>query len=157
MNSDPIKPTISSSEMALLSLPPPPPPPSPPPAPMTTTTTTIVDDPTLQMFYAQLNSNPVTESTCSSPPEKTGTTKSELHSHHHKEKKTVNTHLDLSIVPIGSSSFRFDSCLETIENITNEFNSKMDSRTSRTAWYRRDERAVRFHAPSVIKQTRTLM
>ncbi len=83
---EPPKPSLTTSEMALLlSLPPPPPPPSPPPP-------TNKDDQTLQLFYAQLNCDqpdPVLSFSDMGKPMMV--TKSEPHHHHHyhhKDKKS---------------------------------------------------------------------
>lgn len=79
----PIKPSLTTSEMALLlSLPPPPPPPSPPPSSNET-------DPTAQSFNNKHNSD---------------ADKPSYHHHHHhsKDKKTVNIHTTSSHLLIHS-------------------------------------------------------
>ncbi len=86
---EPSKPSLTTSDMALLlSLPPPPPPPSPPP-PLTN-----IDDQNLQLFYAQLNGDqPDPVPTLSDTGKPTMVSKSEAHHHHHhhhKDKKSVN-------------------------------------------------------------------
>ena len=85
---EPSKPSLTTSEMALLlSLPPPPPPPSPPP-PLTTNT----DDQTFQLFYAQLNGDqPDPVPVLSDAGKPTVVSKSESHHHHHhKDKKSAS-------------------------------------------------------------------
>ncbi len=81
---------LTTSEMALLlSLPPPPPPPSPPPS-------SLGDDPTLQLFYAQINGDPSDPTSFIPDVEKSSlVTKSEPqhHHHHHKDKKSVSKKL----------------------------------------------------------------
>lgn len=62
----------------LLSLPPPPPPDSPPPA----ATSSTIDDPALQMFYAEINSN---SDDVASP----STLSENVHEEKNREKKIV--------------------------------------------------------------------
>ena len=96
-----MKPSLTSSEMALLrSLPPPPPPPSPPPL---SSSSPDDDDKTLQLFYAQLNGDQFqvtssihdTETTVSSvkyeqqQPQPQPQPQPHHHHHHHKDKKPV--------------------------------------------------------------------
>jgi hypothetical protein len=108
---EPPKPSLTTSEMALLlSLPPPPPPPSPPPP-------TNTNDQTLQHFYAQLNCDqpdPV-PSLSDMGKQPTIVTKSESHHHHHhhKDKKSVSQNQSLS------NHFYYFSLTETIEKLTN--------------------------------------
>ncbi len=88
---EPSKPSLTSSEMALLlSLPPPPPPPSPPPAPLSSTDE---EEKTMQLFYAQINCDQSDPMFSFFDVEKTSmVTKSEQHhhhNHHHKDKKSV--------------------------------------------------------------------
>ncbi|CAF0791468.1 unnamed protein product [Rotaria sp. Silwood1] len=93
---EPLKPPLTSSEMALLlSLPPPPPPPSPPPPPTFPSASSHDDDQTLQLFYAQLNCDPPDSTSSIFDVETTMTNmKSEQHQHHphyhhhHKDKKS---------------------------------------------------------------------
>ncbi|UJR15939.1 hypothetical protein I4U23_002859 [Adineta vaga] len=90
------KPSLTTSEMALLlSLPPPPPPSSPPPLSIYPQPLLNEDDETLQMFYAQLQSEEIEPPPPPSLPtydiEKPSiVTKSDQHHHHHhhKDKKS---------------------------------------------------------------------
>ncbi|CAF1281304.1 unnamed protein product [Rotaria sordida] len=95
---EPLKPPLTSSDMALLlSLPPPPPPPSSPPPPFDFPSSSANDDhdQTLQLFYAQLNCDPSQTTSSISDTETTmPNMKSEQqqqqqhhHHHHHKDKK----------------------------------------------------------------------
>lgn len=116
----------------LLSLPPPPPPPSPPPpSSSTTTTTSTVVDSSMQQFYAELNAEETEFSShIASEIEKPST----IHHRHHKDKKTVRTRINWRILVEFFFTF-----LETTEKFTNGTDSKMDSCSSRIAWFWRNE------------------
>ncbi|CAF1068642.1 unnamed protein product [Adineta ricciae] len=93
MTTEPAKPSLTTSEMALLlSLPPPPPPPSPPPPPICPQLSSNENEKALQMFYAQLQSEQteLPQSLFTSDKEKPsiGTKPDHHHHHHHKDKKS---------------------------------------------------------------------
>ena len=81
---EPVKPSITISDIALLrSLPPPPPPPVSPPPPVNE------DDQTLQLFYAQLNGNQSSTGEIEKPSMGIKSESHHHHHHHHRDKKMV--------------------------------------------------------------------
>ncbi len=134
MATEPLKPPLTSSEMALLlSLPPPPPPSSPPPLPSFPLSSSDEDAKTMQLFYAHINCDQPEPLSLTSDMEQTSiTTKSEQHHHHHhKDKKSVRKRKSSFLIRIIEVFFY----IETSKNIANRSHSKMGSCTSRTTWY----------------------